>query len=104
MANIEGWINEIPVVTRCWGPSSPLLAFRLRACQHLDADEPLPAVAASVAASIAVVRRSHISPRTSCPQLTGALVDRQQCHVVAPLHLYFSWKATFGNLQVSKFS
>lgn len=31
------------------------------------------------------------------------MINIQECQVIAPLQLYFSWKAAVGNMQVSSF-
>lgn len=69
---IEQWITDIPPITRTW-------------------------LAASIGTSLLVV--SQPSARFYGIGLTRAL---QECEVISPVQLYFSWKAAVGNMQVSQ--
>lgn len=72
---IEQWITDIPPVTRAW-------------------------VIAAVGTSVLVV--SNSSPLIVPLDEGVNLIDKiQECQVVAPLQLYFSWKAALGKMQVS---
>ena len=72
---IEAWVREIPPVTRTW-------------------------LALSVLLSIAVVSIYLEWARLySCTQATLQIAT-QQCQLVTPLQLYFSYKSAFEHFQV----
>lgn len=73
---IEAWVTQIPPVTRAW-------------------------LALSVLTSIAVVSKLPFgSVAASMYSPLFVSVRGQQCQVVTPLQLYFSFKAAFVNGQV----
>jgi len=74
---LEQWITNIPPVTRAW-------------------------VAAAVGTSVLVVSASLISCLIMKHNIISEADSKKECQVIAPLQLYFSWKAAIGNMQVSR--
>src|SRR5258708_40338824 len=72
---IEAWVTQIPPVTRTW-------------------------LALSVLTSLAVVRPPSRAPSSHPTNLSLPTSPNQQCQLVTPLQLYFSFKAAFTNVQV----
>lgn len=68
---VEQWITDIPPVTRAW-------------------------VIAAVGTSLLAVSSNPLAEVKD-----EELMRDQECDVVAPLQLYFSWKLAVGKMQVS---
>ena len=69
---IEAWVTQIPPVTRAW-------------------------LALSVLTSVAVVSKL---PRDLLLCSRTDMNAQQQCQIMTPLQLYFSYKAAFTNMQL----
>lgn len=68
---IEAWVTQIPPVTRAW-------------------------LALSVLTSVAVVSKL----RSFCSLSVSYGLGVQQCQIMTPLQLYFSYKSAFTNMQL----